>query len=79
MFNGNNYDSNERSQLISRGLWNIDSTIETICRFTADKNFRLFEDMGIFTPEECRARQSVMLSQYIGVVGEKIEIIPRCI
>ena len=82
MYNGNNYDPQTRTQLIARGLWSIESTIEAICRFTIDKNIKLFSELKVLNPDECRSRQTIMLSQYIGVVGKHIKIIkilvPQC-
>jgi glutamine synthetase len=49
-------------------LWNIDSSIEAICRFTAKKNIELFRETKVFTAEECMARETVMLNHYIGTV-----------
>jgi glutamine synthetase len=35
---------------------------------TADKNLALFEKMGVFTKEECTARQDVLHDHYTGTV-----------
>ena len=68
IFNGNGYDSAEQEKLTKDGLWRIESGVESIARFTADKNVKLFENMKIFTPEECAARQTVLLDHYVGTV-----------
>jgi len=87
VFNGNGYDPANQKMLTELGLWRIDSGVDAITRFTAPKNVALFEEMGIFKPEECAAREKVMLNHYVGVVEieanamiDMIEqyIIPAC-
>lgn len=68
VFNGNGYDPENQAALTSKGLWRIDSGVDAICRYTAPKNVKLFGDLNVLTAEECAARQSVMLNQYIGTV-----------
>jgi len=68
IFNGNGYDEANQEKLTKDGLWRIDSGIDSISRFTADKNVKLFEEMGTFTPAECTARQTILLDHYIGTV-----------
>jgi glutamine synthetase len=73
VFNGNGYDPANQKELTERGLWRIDSGVEAICRFTEPKNIKLFEEMKIFTAEECTARQSVLLTHYVGQVEIEIQ------
>lgn len=68
IFNGNGYDEANQERLTKDGLWRIDSGVESMARFTADKNVKLFEEMGIFTPPECAARQTILIDQYVGNV-----------
>ena len=72
IFNGNGYDAAAQEKLTSDGVWRIDSGVESIARFTADKNVKLFEEMKIFTPEECSARQTVLLDHYVGTVEMEV-------
>lgn len=68
VFNGNGYDAQNQETLTKAGLWRIDSGVDAICRYTVDKNVKLFEEMKVLTAEECAARQTVMLTHYVGTV-----------
>lgn len=68
IFNGDNYDEANQQMLTDNGLWRIDSGVEAIARLTADKNIALFEKMGVFSAEECAARQDVLHDHYCGTV-----------
>lgn len=68
VFNGNGYDAANQEALTKAGLWRIDSGVDAICRYTVDKNVKLFEEMQVLSAEECAARQTVMLNHYVGTV-----------
>jgi glutamine synthetase len=68
IFNGDGYDPAWPAQADARGLWRINSGVEAIRRFTAPKNVELFATHNVFTPEECAARQEVLLGHYTGTV-----------
>merc|ERR1712166_1376628 len=68
IFNGDGYDTAEQDKLIANGLCHMDSSVDAICTFTAPKNLALFEEMAVFKPEECHARQLAMLEHYAGVI-----------
>lgn len=68
VFNGNGYDPAMQDMMTKAGLWRFDSGVDAICRYTVDKNVQLFSTLGILQPEECQARQDVMLEQYVGQV-----------
>lgn len=74
VFNGDNYDEANQQMLTDRGVWRIDSGVDSICRFTDPKNTDLFAKIGVLQPEECAARQSIMLDHYVGTV----EIEAKC-
>ncbi|KAG8468248.1 hypothetical protein KFE25_013331 [Diacronema lutheri] len=74
IFNGNNYDPANQAMLTERGVWRIDSGVDSICRLTDAKNVKLFKDMGVMTEVELQARQAVGLSHYAGTV----EIEAKC-
>jgi len=75
VFNGNGYDPANQSMLTNRGVWRIDSGVEAICRLTEPKNVKLFSDMKVLTAEECGARQTIMLNQYVGYVEMEVSSI----
>jgi glutamine synthetase len=68
IFNGNGYDKEWPAQADARGIWRINSGVEAIQRFTVAKNVELFGTHKVFTPEECAARQEVLLGHYTGTV-----------
>jgi glutamine synthetase len=68
IFNGNGYDKEWPAQADARGIWRINSGVEAIKRFTDPKNVALFGTHKVFTPEECAARQAVLLGHYTGTV-----------
>jgi glutamine synthetase len=68
IFNGNGYDPANQDMLTKAGLWRIDSGVDAITRFTAEKNIDLFSSLNILTAEECTARQSALLNHYTGTV-----------
>ena len=72
VFNGNGYDPANQKMLTEKGLWRIDSGIDAIARFTEPKNVKLFDELGIFKPEECKARKTVMLNHYVSCVYPRI-------
>jgi glutamine synthetase len=68
VFNGDNYDPANQQMLTDNGLWRIDSGVEAIQRFVADKNTALFSKMGVLQPNECQARADVLHDHYTGTV-----------
>ena len=68
VFNGNGYDKSWPAEADKRGIWQIKSGVEAICRFTAEKNVALFGTHKVFNAEECAARQEVLLGHYTGTV-----------
>jgi glutamine synthetase len=88
VFNGNGYDKDNQAMLTELGCWRIDSGVDAICKFTEPKNVALFEEMQVFKPEECQARQNLLLKHYIGTVEMEANcmidminqhIIPSCV
>lgn len=73
VFNGNGYDAANQKMLTDTGVWRFDSGVDSICRFTEPKNIALFEEMKVFTPEECHARQTIMLGHYVGTVEIEVQ------
>ena len=68
IFNGNNYDEENQKMLTEKGLWRFDSGVEAIATLTSEKNIKMFEKMGVFSKEECEARQDVLHDHYSGTV-----------
>jgi len=68
IFNGNGYDESWPIEAEKRGIWRIDSGVESILRFSDPKNIALFEKLGVFNEKECKARTEVLLDHYSGFV-----------
>jgi glutamine synthetase len=68
IFNGDNYDEGSQAALTAAGVWRIDSGVDAMQVITAPKNTALLARMGVLSPDECAARQSVMLGHYTGTV-----------
>jgi glutamine synthetase len=73
IFNGDNYCLKNQADLTERGLWRIDSSVDAIKRYSHQKNKDLFERMGVFSPDECEAREAVLLAHYVGTVEIEVK------
>ena len=78
VFNGDNYDEANQEMLTKRGVWRIDSGVDAICRYSDPKNTALFEAMGVLKPNECAARQEILLDHYVGTVDIEAKCMCRC-
>jgi len=68
LFNGNNYSDEWVKEAEARGLLNFRSSAEALTHFTDPKNVALFQRHHVFTEEELRSRQEIMLENYIKTV-----------
>jgi glutamine synthetase len=68
IFNGNGYAEEWPQEAVNKGVWRIDSGVESIARITDPKNIKLMEDLKILTKEECEARAEIMFDFYSGTV-----------
>merc|ERR1711979_134828 len=64
IFTGNGYAAEWPLEAKKRGLPNLNTTPLAIATFNSEKAKKLFEDMGIFSAEECDARAEVMFENY---------------
>jgi len=87
IFNGNGYSEEWPIEAGKRGVWRIDSGVESMARLKEPKNTALFEKMKVMSPKECNARADVMFEHYAGSVEMealtlidmiKQHIIPSC-
>lgn len=65
IFNGNGYSKEWEEEAKSRGLCNFRNTVEALPCLVSKKNIDLFEEFGIFTRTEVRARYEVHLENYV--------------
>ena len=64
IFNGNGYSREWELEAEKRGLCNLKSTVEALPCMLEKKNIELFEEFGIFSEAEVRARYEVHLENY---------------
>eukprot|EP00928_Gymnodinium_smaydae_P095696 TRINITY_DN8280_c1_g1_i1.p1 TRINITY_DN8280_c1_g1~~TRINITY_DN8280_c1_g1_i1.p1 ORF type:complete len:725 (-),score=144.61 TRINITY_DN8280_c1_g1_i1:112-2211(-) len=87
IFTGNGYSTEWPAEAAKRGLPNLKTTPVAIATFNSPKAKKLFEDMGIFSSEECEAKKEVMFENYkttlnveVSTLIDMIEtaILPAC-
>merc|ERR1712066_941271 len=64
IFTGNGYSAEWPAEAAKRGLANLNTTPKAIKTWAQEKNIKLFEAMGIFSPEETNARTEIMYEAY---------------
>jgi len=68
IFNGDGYTDEWIEEAESRGLLNLKSTPEALKRYTAKKNIELFKRNRIFSEKEVKARQEILLDNYVKII-----------
>merc|ERR1712199_43049 len=64
IFNGDGYSDEWPVEAASRGLPNLRNTVDAVETLNSEKNQKLFESQGVFTPTELAARQEIMFEKY---------------
>jgi glutamine synthetase len=64
IFTGNGYSAEWPTEARKRGLPNLNTTPLAIATFNSNKAKTVFKQMGVFSDEECDARQEVMYENY---------------
>lgn len=72
VYNGNGYDPAWPAKADELGITHIDSGVEAIDKFVAEKNVKMFESLGIFDAMECAARRSILLDLYVGTIEMEV-------
>lgn len=68
IFNGDGYTDEWIREAEERGLLNLRSTPEALRRYTTKKNLDLFKRNHIFSEKEVKARQEILLENYIKII-----------
>jgi len=68
VFNGNGYSEDWPTEATKRGIWRIDSAVESMRHIGSEKNVAMFEKMGVMNKAELEARKDVMYTHYTGMV-----------
>jgi len=87
IFTGNGYSAEWPEEAKKRGLPNLNTTPLAAATFNSDKAKEVFSAMGIFSAEECDARQEVMYENYNTMLSIEVQtmvqmvqtgILPAC-
>jgi len=68
IFNGNNYTDEWVEEAEKRGLARLDSTVDALPCYTAEKNIRLFETHKVLSESELRSRRDIGLDSYAKII-----------
>ncbi len=68
IFNGDGYTDEWIGEAEKRGLLNLKSTPEALKRYTLKKNVELFKRNRIFSEKEVKARQEILLENYVKII-----------
>ena len=80
IFNGNNYGSEWMAEAQRRGLPRLDSTVDALPCYLAEKNIALFETHKVLSRNELRSRTEIGLDAYskkINIVAETMVMMTR--
>ena len=69
IFNGNNYAEEWIAEAQRRGLLKLDTTVDALPCYTAEKNIRLFGIHKVLSESELRSRRDIGLDSYAKVRG----------
>ncbi len=69
IFNGNNYSPEWMEEARRRGLLKLDSTVDALPCYTAEKNIRLFGTHKVLSENELRSRRDIGLDSYAKLRG----------
>ena len=69
IFNGNNYTDEWLEEAEKRGLSRLDSAVDALPCYTAEKNIRLFETHKVLSESELRSRRDIGLDSYAKIIA----------
>lgn len=69
IFNGNNYSDEWVQEAQRRGLLKLDSTVDALPCYTAEKNVKLFATHKVLSESELRSRRDIGLDSYAKMIG----------
>ena len=69
IFNGNNYTDEWLREAEKRGLSRLDSAVDALPCYTADKNIRLFDTHRVLSESELRSRRDIGLDSYAKIIA----------
>merc|ERR1712176_1265199 len=87
IFTGNGYSAEWPIEAATRGLPNLKNTPQATAAWASDKNVSIFDELGIYSAEETKARAEVMYEAYVTTISLEAQtliemvdtaIIPAC-
>ncbi len=69
IFNGNNYTEDWVREAERRSLLRLDTTVDALPCYTAEKNIRLFETHRVLSASELRSRRDIGLDAYANILA----------
>ena len=69
IFNGNNYAPEWREEAERRGLTRLDTTVDALPCYTAEKNVKLFATHRVLSESELKSRRDIGLDSYAKMTG----------
>ena len=73
IFNGNNYSDEWRKEAAERGLTFLDSTVDALPCYTAEKNISVFGIHKVLSEAELRSRRDIGLDSYAKIINIEAE------
>ena len=64
LFNGNGYSKEWEEEAERRGLLNYKRTPDALVHYTDEKNVEIYKKHGIYTREELKSREEVLIDEY---------------
>lgn len=69
LFNGNGYGDDWTVEAGKRKLLNLKTTPQALARLTDDKNVKLFTKYGVYSENELKSRQEILLENYCKTIN----------
>ena len=69
IFNGNGYAGEWEKEAEKRGLPNFRRSVDAFKQLTAEKNVKLFTEMGVMSATELESRQEILLENYSKIIN----------
>mmetsp|Transcript_73916 Transcript_73916/g.209346 ORF Transcript_73916/g.209346 Transcript_73916/m.209346 type:complete len:676 (+) Transcript_73916:3-2030(+) len=79
IFTGNGYSAEWPEEAKKRGLPNLNTTPLATATFNSDSAKAVFGSMGVFSPEECDARQEVMYENYNTTLSVEVQTLVQMV
>jgi len=72
VFNGNGYDDSWKAEAAKRGLLELKTTPDAMTQYLAEKNIKLYTEMGVYTKQEMEAHYETKLEKYCQILNIEV-------